>query len=239
MGDAHYLPQPPLPKVPGRGGEGLARRPRGRSAAGRLFPRRLHPAGRDRPDRLPEQGGGLRPAVPHGGRDAAHDRRRSQAPRRPHRRHRRAPQLGLGDDPPSACPHDRAGRRDIARRHALGVAAGPASCCRCGCSPACSGGSSWPASPTPTRRAGWRSSARSRACVAARPSPRISRRCGGRTGSSTPSRPSPGPRRCSPISPATPTASPSRTAACSPSTSAASPSATRTTAATGRRGTAR
>ena len=47
---------------------------------------------------------------------------------------------------------------------------------------------------------------------AARPSPPISRRCGGRTGSSTPSRPSPGPRRCSPISPATPIASPSRTA---------------------------
>ena len=29
----------------------------------RLFPRRLHAAGRDRADRLPEQGGGLRPAV--------------------------------------------------------------------------------------------------------------------------------------------------------------------------------
>ncbi len=44
---------------------------------------------------------------------------------------------------------------------------------------------------------------------------------GGRTGSSTPSRPSPGPKRGSPISPATPTASPSRTAGWSPSTSAA------------------
>jgi len=60
-----------------------------------------------------------------------------------------------------------------------------------------------------------------------------------RTGSSTPSRPSPGPRRCSPISPATPTASPSRTAASSVSTSAASPSATRTIAITGGRDTAR
>jgi hypothetical protein len=55
-------------------------------------------------------------------------------------------------------------------------------------------------------------SARSRACVAARHLLRTSRRSRGRTGSSTPSRPSPGPRRCSPISPATPTASPSRTA---------------------------
>ena len=54
------------------------------------------------------------------------------------------------------------------------------------------------------------------------PSPPISRRCGGRTGSSTPSRPLPGPRRCSPISPATPTASPSRTAGSLRSTSAAS-----------------
>ena len=42
-------------------------------------------------DRLSEQGGGLRSAVPHRSRDAAHHRRRSPAPRRPHRRHRRAP----------------------------------------------------------------------------------------------------------------------------------------------------
>jgi hypothetical protein len=34
---------------------------------------------------------GLRPPVPCGVRDVAHDRRRSQAPRCPHRRHRRAP----------------------------------------------------------------------------------------------------------------------------------------------------
>src|SRR4051812_37964350 len=71
------------------------------------------------------------------------------------------------------------------------------------------------------------------------PSPRTLRRCGGRTGSSMPSRPLPGPRRCSPISPAIPTASPSQTAACLPSTSTASPSATRIIAATGRRGIAR
>src|SRR3954452_3656064 len=44
----------------------------------------------------------------------------AQAPRRAPRRHRRAAQLGLGDDPPSACPNDRAGRRNIAGRHALG-----------------------------------------------------------------------------------------------------------------------
>ena len=71
------------------------------------------------------------------------------------------------------------------------------------------------------------------------PLPPNSRRCGGRTGSSTPSRPSPGLRRCSPISPATPTASPSQTAAYLLSRSAASPSATRITAATGERRIAR
>src|SRR5436853_5146515 len=67
------------------------------------------------------QGGGLRPAVPHGGRDAAHHRRRSQAPRRPHRLHRRAPQLGLDNDPPSARSYDCTGWRHIARRDALGT----------------------------------------------------------------------------------------------------------------------
>ena len=55
-------------------------------------------------------------------------------------------------------------------------------------------------------------------------------------GSSMPSRPSPGQRRCSPISPVTPTASPSQTAACLPSTSAASPSTTRIIAALGQNG---
>ena len=46
-------------------------------------------------------------------------------------------------------------------------------------------------------------------------------------GSSTPSRPSPAPRQCSPISPAIPTGSPSPTAASSASARAASPSDTR------------
>ena len=53
-------------------------------------------------------------------------------------------------------------------------------------------------------------------------------------GSSTPSRPSPGPKRCSPISPVTPTASPSRTAGWSPLTRTASRFDTTTTAGTGR-----
>src|SRR6267142_2006691 len=88
--------------------------------------------------------------------------------------------------------------------------------------PACSGGSSWSVSSTPTRRAGWRSSTSSKACVAERPLPHIWPRSGGRNGSSTPShRPAPTPRRCSPISPDTLTVSPSPIAACSASTNAA------------------
>src|SRR6516165_10240336 len=71
-----------LPKVSGRGGAGLACAPRSRSAAGRLFPRGVHTARRDLSDRLSEQGYRLRPAVPHGGGNAAHHCRRSQAPRR-------------------------------------------------------------------------------------------------------------------------------------------------------------
>ena len=171
----------------------------------------LHPAGRDRPDRLPEQGGGLRSVVPHGVRDIAHHRRRSKASRRPHWRHRRAPQLGLGNDPPSTPAYDRAGRWNIARWYALGA--------------------------LPTRLPV--ASARAVPPVpAALPDAARRRPCGGPAGilrrARRPAQPGGlcrlsrateeeelvrlrqapfcGPRRCSPISRATPTASPSRTA---------------------------
>ena len=101
------------------------------------------------------------------------------------------------------------------------------------------GGSSWPGSPRLTPRAGWPSLVTSIACATGQSSPPISRRCGGRTGSSTPSRPLPGPRRYSPTLPATPTALLYRTAASLLLTSAASPSATRTIVATSGRGIAR
>jgi hypothetical protein len=54
------------------------------------------------------------------GRDPDHDRRRSQTPRRTHRHHLGSPYLGFGAHPSSACPYDRAGRRHLARRRALG-----------------------------------------------------------------------------------------------------------------------
>ena len=40
---------------------------------------------------------------------------------RPHRHHRGAAHLGLGNDAPSPCPHDRAGRRYHSRRITMGV----------------------------------------------------------------------------------------------------------------------
>ena len=101
----------------------MARRARSRPAAGRLLPRRVHAARRGRRHRVPQQGAGLRPAVQGGIGDDADDRGRSQAPRRAHRHHRRAPHMGLGDDPPSPCPHDRAGRRHRAGREPLDIVA--------------------------------------------------------------------------------------------------------------------
>ena len=79
----------------------------------------------DRRHRLPEQGRDLRSPVQGGGRDHAHDRGRSQAPGCQHRHHRRAPHLGLGAHPPSACAHDRAGRRHLARRTSAGSSCRP------------------------------------------------------------------------------------------------------------------
>ena len=53
------------------------------------------------------------------GRGHAHDRRRSQTSRRQDRHHLRAAQLGLGNDPPSARAHDRAGWRPVRPGRAL------------------------------------------------------------------------------------------------------------------------
>lgn len=76
------------------------------------------------------------------GDDADH-RCGSQAPRRTHRHHRRAPHLGIGDDASSACPHDRAGRRHRAGRKSLGLVATGLPF-RCACLGRCSAGSSSP-----------------------------------------------------------------------------------------------
>ncbi len=75
---------------------------------------------RDRRHRLPEQGRDLRPPVQGHGRDAAHDRRRSRSISAPGSA---SPSVlhtwGSAHDPPPACPHDRAGRRHLARWPAL------------------------------------------------------------------------------------------------------------------------
>ena len=98
MGDAHYLPQPPLPEVPGNCRHGLAGRTPSRVATGFLLPRRLQPPRANRCDRLAQQVRRLRRAVQGGGRDAHHHRCRPQAPWRAHRSDRRAAHLGISDD---------------------------------------------------------------------------------------------------------------------------------------------
>ena len=100
----------------------------------------------------------------------------------------------------------------------------------------CSAGCSWTGSPKLTPKGAWPSSATSPSLPARRPSPLAWPLCGGRSGWSTPSAPSPARSLSWPISPATPTASPYRQAAWSPWTTTASPSAGRTTARTDRPG---
>ena len=54
--------------------------------------------------------------VPGGGGDDDDHRRRQKASRRKDRDHGCAPYMGIGDDPPSACAHDRTRRRHCAQR---------------------------------------------------------------------------------------------------------------------------
>src|SRR5215212_8061337 len=72
----------------------LAGRTADRTAAGAVFPRRLHPAGGGGRNRVPEQGSGLRHLAPGRGRSTEHDRRRSAPSRRRDRFHCRASYLG-------------------------------------------------------------------------------------------------------------------------------------------------
>ena len=86
--------QQALPEVPGRGVAPMAGRPRSGAVARPILSRRLHAAGQAARHRLPEQARGLRPPDEGGGRDDAH--------------------------PSSARAHDRARRRALARRIAMG-----------------------------------------------------------------------------------------------------------------------
>jgi hypothetical protein len=134
---------------------------RGRPA-GRLLPRRFHPADRGCRHRLPQQGAGLRSAAAGGGRDDADDRDGPKASRRADRDHRRASQLGLGHDAPSAHAHDCAGWRHLARWRALDLLAPGLIFCRCASWASCSAACSLPGymlSTTPagsTSTAAWR-----------------------------------------------------------------------------------
>src|SRR5215470_5577189 len=95
-------------------------RARGGAAPRRLLSCRVLTAVTDRRHRLPQQTGHLRSAASSLGRDDAEDRRRSQTARRQDRYHVSAAHLGLDDDAPSACAHDRAGRWPVTGRQALG-----------------------------------------------------------------------------------------------------------------------
>ena len=114
------LPQPALPEVPGRGGEATGWPTR----EAELLPVPYYHVVFTLPAAIADiayqnKAVDLRPPVQGLGRDADHHRRRPQAPRRPHRHHLGAAHLGLGADPSPARPHDRAGRRHLARRRAL------------------------------------------------------------------------------------------------------------------------
>ena len=111
------MQEPALPEAPGTGRARLDGGARRGPAAGRVFPRGLHLAGRDRADRLFEQEGGLWPAVPRLGRDGDDHCRRSQTPRREGRHDRRAAHLGLtAPDSSSNClAQHRQGRACAAR----------------------------------------------------------------------------------------------------------------------------
>src|SRR6516165_2095565 len=112
---------------------------RGRTAAGAVLPHSVHAAGRDQRDRLPEQAQGLRITVHGRGRGAHRHCRRSQAPRRQHRRHRRPAHLGSEPPASSPCSLHRARRWPIAGWQALDCLQAQASFFRSAYSPACSG----------------------------------------------------------------------------------------------------
>ena len=145
MGDAHYLPQPPLPEVPGRRGAAMARGPRGGAAAGSLLSRRLHPAGR------------TIAAIAFQNKAAVYDllfRTAAETPDltiaadpkpsgRAHRPDRRTAHLGLGDDPPSARPRQFVPGGGLSLDGSRWIACKPGFfCCRSGCCRVSSAGSS-------------------------------------------------------------------------------------------------
>ena len=163
----------------------------------------------DRRHRLPEQSRDLWSAVHGGGRSHPDDRRRSQTAWRQDRHHRRAPQLGLGDDASSARAHDRAVRRHLARWHALGIV--PPAVLSAGAGPLAPVPAIIPGQP-PRCSPGWTSRvlrrphrARQTAIICCLPRAAAQDRMGGLCQETR----SPGRRPCSPIYRATPTASPS------------------------------
>ena len=178
---------------------------------------------------------GLRHPVQGGGRDAAHDRRRSAPSRRRDRLRRRAAHLGPEPAAPSARPLPRPRRRPVAGRHALGLLPARLLSAGAGAVAACSAGCSWKSCGPPSMPAGWRSSAHSPGLPTPASSPAAWPSCGAVEWVVYAKRPFAGPAAmCWPISAATRTASRSPTAGLSRSPTAGSASAGATTGITTR-----
>ncbi len=80
------------------------------------------------------------------------------------RHDQRAPHLGIGDDPPSACPHDHPRRRAVVRRHPMDPLPPRVLPVRPGSCRGCSAASSWKDWRHCTVPARWRSSSGPRRC---------------------------------------------------------------------------
>jgi len=130
-----------LPEVPEQRRAALARSAAGRPLAGCVLPRRVHLASADQRHRLHQQGDTLWTVVRHRCRDAAHDRRRSEALGCPDRYHPGAAHVGLG---PDSHPHVLAScrRRPRGRCRAVGAVQAGLLSSRSGCSRGCSGAAS-------------------------------------------------------------------------------------------------
>src|ERR1019366_2857337 len=113
------VPQPSLSEVPGCGAREVAGSEEGRTVAGRILPRGLHPAGTDSGDRFLQQRNGLRYSVPRHIGNVTHHRPRSETSGRGDRFFRHSAYLGTEFAAPSAFALRRARWRPFARSGAL------------------------------------------------------------------------------------------------------------------------
>jgi len=109
------VPQSPLPQVPRAGPSAMARTTCRRAAAGRVLPCGLHPAPTGCATGTAEPAVGLWHSLPGRRGNFIANRRRPEAPRRPHRLSRGAAYLGAKPSSSSTPPLRRSRRRNRAR----------------------------------------------------------------------------------------------------------------------------